>query len=132
VAATVRAHATAGVGKGVSGQIIRTRTVKLNGQSVTVLTDANGRTLYYRTSDTATTVCSGSCATIWKPVTIIAGTPHIIGSLPGKLSVVKNVNGNQVTYNGHPLYIYTSDSAPGDTTGEKVGGVWFVVPTNLK
>ena len=33
----------------------------------------------------------------------------------------------QVTYKGHPLYYYTPDQKAGDTTGQKVGGVWFVV-----
>jgi predicted lipoprotein with Yx(FWY)xxD motif len=33
----------------------------------------------------------------------------------------------QVTYNGWPLYYYEKDKAPGDVTGQDVGGVWYVV-----
>jgi predicted lipoprotein with Yx(FWY)xxD motif len=36
----------------------------------------------------------------------------------------------QVTYNGHPLYLYSGDQRPGDTTGEGVtafGASWFAV-----
>ncbi len=33
----------------------------------------------------------------------------------------------QVTYNGHPLYHFAGDEAPGDTNGQNVGDVWFVV-----
>ena len=33
----------------------------------------------------------------------------------------------QVTYNGWPLYYYVKDKAPGDVTGQDVGGVWYVV-----
>jgi predicted lipoprotein with Yx(FWY)xxD motif len=47
------------------------------------------------------------------------------------LTIVTDANGNQVEYNGHPLYTYSGDTASGQTTGEGVGGVWHVVTLNL-
>ena len=38
----------------------------------------------------------------------------------------------QVTYDGHPLYTFASDTAPGDTNGQGVGEVWYVVDATGK
>ena len=116
-----------------SGTIIKTATVTVNGASESVLTNAQGRTLYYRTSDAPpSTVCSGGCAGAWPPLVMSgSSTPASATSLPGKLTVVADANGNQVEYNGHPLYTYTGDTGPGQTTGEGVGGVWHVVTLSL-
>ena len=119
-----------GGGSTSSSGIIQTATATVNGKSVTFLTDSKGMTLYYNTSDTATSVCSGSCAGDWPPF-ISSATPSSSASLPGTLAVQTNANGSQVMYNGHPLYTFSGDSAPGQINGEGVGGVWFVAPTNL-
>jgi predicted lipoprotein with Yx(FWY)xxD motif len=88
-------------------------------------------TLYYRTSEKPpTTVCSGGCAGAWPPL-LVTGSSAPSASLPGKLSVQTDANGNQVEYNGHLLYTYSGDSAPGQSNGEGVAGVWFVVTPNL-
>ena len=116
-----------------SGSILQTATETVNGTSETILTTAQGRTLYYRTTDMPpTTVCSGGCASAWPPL-LVSGpsTPPSATSLPGKLSAQADANGTQVEYNGHPLYTYSGDTAPGQTTGEGVGGVWHVVTPSL-
>jgi len=83
-------------------------------------------------SDTATSVCSGGCAQAWPPVLFSgSGSPGSSDSLSGSLTVSANANGQQVEYNGHPLYTYTGDTAPGQMNGEGFGGVWFVAPTTL-
>jgi predicted lipoprotein with Yx(FWY)xxD motif len=112
---------------------IKTATVTVNGKAETILTNAAGMTLYYRTSDKPpTTVCSGGCASAWPPLLVTGSSvPSSAASLPGKLSVQTDANGNQVQYNGHPLYTYSGDSAPGQTNGEGVAGIWFVVTSNL-
>ncbi len=46
--------------------------------------------------------------------------------------MVVDANGNQGEYNGHPLYTFASDTAPGQTNGEGVGGIWFVATPGLK
>jgi predicted lipoprotein with Yx(FWY)xxD motif len=116
-----------------SGSLIKTATATVNGKSVTILTNAQGLTLYYRTSDVPpSTVCSGGCAGVWPPL-VASGSaaPTSVTSLSGKLSVVADANGNQVVYNGHPLYTYSGDSGPAQTNGEGIGGIWHVVTPAL-
>lgn len=130
---TTGSNATPTATTGSSGALIHTATATIKGTSETILTNAQGRTLYYRTSDTATSVCSGGCASAWPPLLATgSSTPTSSASLPGKLSVVTDANGSQVAYNGHPLYNFSGDTAAGQTTGEGVAGIWFVVPTSLK
>jgi predicted lipoprotein with Yx(FWY)xxD motif len=116
-----------------SGPLIQTATATVQGKSETILTNAQGMTLYYRTTDMPpTTVCSGGCASAWPPLLVSgSSTPTSATSLPGKLNVQTDANGNQVEYNGHPLYTFSGDTAPGQTTGEGFGGIWHVVTPML-
>ncbi len=115
-----------------SGLLIKTASATISGKSVTILTNAQGMTLYYRTVDSSSSVCSGGCASAWPPMLVTgSATPTSATSLPGQLSVSTNANGKQVEYNGHPLYTYSGDSAPGQTNGQGFGGVWFAVTTDL-
>lgn len=116
-----------------SSALIHTATVTVNGKSMTILTNAQGLTLYYNTHDTATTTsCSGGCASAWPPLKASSATALTSSTtLSGKLSIASNANGSQVEYNGHPLYTFASDTAAGQTSGEGIGGIWFVAPTNL-
>ena len=116
-----------------SNAIVKTSTVTVSGKSETVLTDAQGKTLYYFTPDTATTsACTGSCAQNWPPLLSTgSGTPTSATTLPGKLTVQTTANGSQIEYNGHLLYTFAADSAPGQTNGEGVLGKWFVATTTL-
>ncbi|HEV2235623.1 MAG TPA: hypothetical protein VGR57_03090 [Ktedonobacterales bacterium] len=112
-----------------SNALIHTAKVAVGGASETVLTNAAGRTLYYLTSDTATTTaCSGQCAVAWPPV-IASGSPDSSPALPYRLSVRQNANGRQVEYNGLLLYAFAHDSAAGQANGEGIqsaGGTWHV------
>jgi predicted lipoprotein with Yx(FWY)xxD motif len=93
------------------------------------LVDSKGLTLYLFTKDTPNTSnCYGSCASYWPPLLTngapVAGT----GVTASMLGTTKRTDGTvQVTYNGWPLYYYVSDKAAGDTTGENVQNVWFVI-----
>jgi predicted lipoprotein with Yx(FWY)xxD motif len=113
--------------------VIQTATATVKGQSETVLTNAQGLTLYYFTADSATqSAVSGNLAQIWHPQLFTgSGGPTGSTSLPGKLSVQTDVNGNQIEYNGHPLYTFSGDTAPGQTNGEGITGMWFVATPNL-
>jgi predicted lipoprotein with Yx(FWY)xxD motif len=116
-----------------SNALIATASATVQGKSVTILTNAQGLTLYYRTSDTATSVCTGGCAQAWPPLLSTgSGNPSSSTALAGTLSVSNNANGAQVEYQGHPLYTYAADTAPGQINGENVQGVWFVATTDLK
>lgn len=112
---------------------VKTAQATVKGTSETILTDTRGLTLYYFMPDTATTAaCTGTCAGIWPPLLFTGtGSPTSTSSLPGSLSAVSDANGNQVEYNGHPLYTYSKDTAPGQTNGEGLFGKWFVATPNL-
>lgn len=93
----------------------------------TILVDADGFTLYVFTNDTAgESTCYEGCADLWPPV---AGDTAIGSDLDASLfgTTARTDGTEQLTVNGQPLYRYTPDAAPGDTTGQDVGGVWFVV-----
>ncbi len=113
--------------------VIKTASATVNGQSVTILTNTQGMTLYYFKPDTATTsACTGSCADFWPPMLFSSsGSPGSASALPGTLSVVTDANGQQVEYNGHMLYTYSGDKSPGQTNGEGIKGNWFVATTTL-
>jgi predicted lipoprotein with Yx(FWY)xxD motif len=93
------------------------------------LTDGAGRTLYLFTKDTGSaSVCTGACAATWPPFTTL-GTPTATGAASvGTIATSARADGSmQVTFDGHPLYYFKADSAPGDTKGQGVGGIWFEV-----
>ena len=117
-----------------SNALIKTSTATVDGKSETILTDAQGKTLYYFTPDTATTTaCTSSCAQNWPPLLETgSGTSTSATTLPGKLSTQTTTNGNQIEYNGHFLYTFAGDSNPGQTNGNKLFGKWFVATPNLK
>lgn len=95
----------------------------------TFLVDENGLTLYLYTKDTpGVSNCSDACLTAWPPV-LTNGEPRADdGVTASKLGTITRDDGSlQVTYNDLPLYYYITDVQPGDTTGQAVGGVWYVV-----
>jgi predicted lipoprotein with Yx(FWY)xxD motif len=109
--------------------LIQIGSATVAGASTTVLTSSQGLTLYYRTADTATSIsCTGGCAANWPPVLLASGTPTGSTAVTGSLTVFAGPNGNQVLYNGHPLYRWIMDSAPGQATGQGVGGFKVATP----
>ena len=110
---------------GSSGSTLMSATVG----GAKVLTNSAGFTLYWFVPDTSTTSkCTGSCATYWPPVT---GTPTAGPGVTGQLGTITRTDGKtQATYDGHPLYTYAGDSAPGQAKGNGKnlsGGVWHEV-----
>ena len=108
-----------------SGTVLKTATIS----GTTVLTNAKGFTVYSFAPDTATkSNCNGSCAQYWPPV---KGRATAGSGVTGKLGTITRSDGStQVTYDGHPLYTYVSDTAPGQAKGNGVnlsGGVWHEV-----
>jgi predicted lipoprotein with Yx(FWY)xxD motif len=128
------ATADLAVGSSSSNVLVKTATATVKGQSQTILTDAQGKTLYYFTPDTATTsACTGACAQNWPPLLVTgSAAPTGVTSLTGKLTAQTTTNGNQVEYNGHLLYTFANDTAPGQTNGEGLLGKWFVATSSLK
>jgi predicted lipoprotein with Yx(FWY)xxD motif len=94
-----------------------------------VLVDVRGRTLYLYTPDRKNkSTCYGGCATAWPPL-LTTGKPRAgAGLKKSLLGVTMRTDGkHQVTYAGHPLYFFASDTKAGQTNGQDVGGVWYVV-----
>ena len=93
------------------------------------LTDPEGKTLYLFTKDTTPgeSTCYEQCAQNWPPFT--AAEPLTLpGNVEGELTTISRTDGTtQVAYNGIPLYYFARDEQPGDTNGQGVGDVWFVV-----
>ena len=108
-----------------SGTTLMSRTI--NGTPV--LTNSAGFTAYWFAPDTSTTSkCTGSCATYWPPVK----GPATAGSgVTGTLGTITRPDGTtQATYDGHPLYTYAADTAPGQNKGNGLnasGGLWHEV-----
>src|SRR5438552_12312610 len=124
---TVTASASATVGA-MPVIVVHTGTATVSGKSVIVLANAQGLALYYHSTDTPTSVCSGACAAAWPPLLLPSGTPGSSVSLPGTLGVETNVNGRQVTYNGHLLYRWKNDASAGQATGEGINNFHAVTP----
>lgn len=93
-----------------------------------ILTDSKSMTLYLYTKDTpGTSVCYDDCAVNWPPL-IVTDPPTAPDGVTGKLGTTTRKGGQlQVTYNDQPLYLFIGDTKTGDTTGQGVGDVWFIV-----
>jgi predicted lipoprotein with Yx(FWY)xxD motif len=107
-------------------------TAKIGG--ATVLTNAEGFTLYSFAPDTATkSACYEDCAAYWPPVT---GNPAAGQGVTGRLGTIARSDGTtQATYNGHPLYTYVGDRRPGQANGNNLdlnGGLWHEVTAGAR
>ena len=108
-----------------SGALVELRTTSLG----KVLVAGNGHTLYlYKPDARNKSNCYGSCASAWPPL-LTKGKPRAGAGVRSKLlGVTMRTDGkHQVTYKGHPLYFYAGDSRAGQTKGEDIGGIWFVL-----
>ena len=110
------------------------KTMSIKGR--TVLTNSGGFVLYWFAPDTSTkSVCNNSCATYWPP---LIGKPTLASgvTLGGQLGTIKRADGQlQATYDGHPLYLFKSDTAAGQWTGNDLnasGGLWWMMTSSGK
>ena len=116
--------AVAGAGAPAPAVAGAPKTARVGG--VTVLTNSRGFTLYRFAPDTpAKSNCNASCAAYWPPVKGPAGAGP---GVTGRLATTWRADGSvQETYNGHPLYTYIADTAPGQARGNNItlnGGLW--------
>jgi predicted lipoprotein with Yx(FWY)xxD motif len=94
-----------------------------------IVVDADGNTLYVFLADEGTeSTCYEECEDSWPPLTV-DGDPAAGEGIDGSLlGTTERTDGSvQVTLDGHPLYSFAGDEAAGDTNGQGVGDVWFVV-----
>ncbi|OQP45135.1 hypothetical protein A4H97_32880 [Niastella yeongjuensis] len=100
--------------------------LKQNDKLGSILTDVNGKTLYFFSSDAnGQSACSGGCATTW-PVFYVDAPDLSDGLAAADFSTITRTDGKQqTTYKGWPLYYYSKDTLAGDIKGEAFGGKWF-------
>ena len=136
------ALALAGCGGGGNDATVATAPPKTaNGRPATVgpansdlgkiLVDSQGRTLYLFKADAGTkSTCFGECANDWPPLRA-AGKPAGTGASASVVGTTARSDGKpQVTYQGHPLYLFEGDQKPGDTNGQGItafGAAWYAL-----
>jgi predicted lipoprotein with Yx(FWY)xxD motif len=104
---------------------VRTASVTVGGKTETILVNGHGLPLYFYKPDTAAkSLVSGTLAQLWPPLTSAA--PAAAG-LNGKVTVLMDSHGDQVTYNGHPLYTFADDHAD-QVTGQGVEDFFVATP----
>jgi len=125
---TPTSAAASGGGAGAGAQT-QTLTVKQAPSGKSYLADSTGRTLYLFVPDPpGKSICTGQCAAFWPPLT---GTVTAGSGVTGQLTTFQRSDGgSQAVINGHPLYHFALDKAPGQTAGEGLnenGGLWYVL-----
>lgn len=92
------------------------------------LADGAGKTLYWFMKDSpGKSACEGPCLANWPA---FAAASIVV---PAQLkaedfgSITRPDGAKQTTFRGYPLYYWKGDAAAGDTTGQGVNGVWFVI-----
>lgn len=92
-----------------------------------ILVDGEGATLYLFVPDgQGESVCYDECAANWPPlVGEIEAGDGVDASLLGTAGRTDGTT--QVTYNGWPLYYFAGDASPGDTNGQGLNDVWYVL-----
>ena len=95
-----------------------------------IVTDGDGRTLYMFSTDgkdATVSACTGACLKAWPPALAGSSPPSVTG-VDGRIgSIAAPGGGKQLTLGGWPLYYYSRDAAAGDTKGQAVGNVWWVL-----
>jgi predicted lipoprotein with Yx(FWY)xxD motif len=113
-------------GQAAAAATVRTATADVGGKNETVLVNARGLPLYYYRPDTATrSLVSGGLLALWPAATSAAPTAG--AGVTGKLTMLGDAHGSQVTYNGHPLYTFIDDHA-GQVSGQGVSDFFVATP----
>ncbi len=115
---------TGGEGGGATVQVAQNAAL---GQ---ILADNKGMTLYaFKNDKPGQSNCTDTCAQNWPPLTVVQGAqPSASADVTGKLAVIQRSDGsNQVTINDMPLYTFKNDAQPGDTKGQGLNSIWYVV-----
>jgi len=113
-------------GMGVTPVALTTASTSLG----TIVTDGDGLAVYQYDADTqgsGASSCTAECLASWPPVPGGSTAPTLTG-ITGEVTTITGTDGNpQLALNGWPLYYYVGDTAAGQTSGQGVGGVWWVM-----
>ena len=134
--------AFAGVGAGVasSGSSARPAAVATGSSALgRIIVDSRGHTLYLFEKDRrGASACSGVCLVYWPPL-LTSGAPTTAtkGARLSLLGSIRRADGTrQVSYAGHPLYLFSGDAGRGQTNGEGLkdfGAGWYaLMPSGKK
>lgn len=129
LAATVLAPVATGASSAISVSTAQNKLGK-------ILVDASGHALYVFTKDpNGQSMCTGSCTQKWQPLLGTAATAKSGSGLNAKLfgAIKRATGGSQLTYDHHPLYVYTGDKTSKTTNGEgatEFGGRWYLIGTS--
>src|SRR5215471_4156055 len=120
------AAVAAAAGHTAAAATVRTAPATVAGKTKTILVNSGGLPLYFYRPDTAArSLVTGGVAALWPPLTATAPTA---AGATGTLTVVNDTHGQQVAYNGHLLYTFTSDH-PGQVTGQGVQNFFVATPS---
>lgn len=109
-----------------SATIVSTKQTSLG----VVLVNGSGETLYLDTGDKPPHfACTGSCLKAWPPLKAVGAIKVAGAAKSSLLGTTKGPGGKTVTYGGHPLYTFASDSKSSPTSGEGKNGFYAVSPT---
>src|SRR3954471_1489455 len=131
LAACGGASTTSSKSPGTSGDATATVDAA-SGSLGNILVDSQGRTVYLFKKDSGPkSTCFGACATSWPPLRASGKATVGTGVSASKVgTIARSDGGRQVTYGGHPLYLFAGDSKPGDTNGQGVdafGAAWLAL-----
>ena len=120
----------AGGGSSTGSSSTQLGTTQISGTGA-VLVNSGGFTLYYLKGETAANItCTASCAQTWPPYLVTGSMPTAGSGVTGKIAEVSRPDGGQqLTYDGHPLYTYVGDTQPGQATGNAISSFYVATPT---
>jgi predicted lipoprotein with Yx(FWY)xxD motif len=95
----------------------------------TVVVDSSGQTVYMFDKDTAgaDSACTGTCVPLWPALTTTSSTPTVTG-VTGAVGTAPTADGKQqVTLDGHRLYVFSGDSGAQQINGQGFMNLWWAV-----
>jgi predicted lipoprotein with Yx(FWY)xxD motif len=131
-AAPAATQASSPAAAGRAGSTVTVSLATVSGIPGKALVGSNGRTLYlFQADKSGTSACTGACAAAWPPYTVAGTAKAGSGVSQSLLGTITRPDGTmQLTYDGHPLYYFTADTAGGTAHGQAVkafGAEWYVV-----
>ena len=92
-----------------------------------ILTDSDGRSLYFYSKDTKeTSECLDGCREAW-PIFFKNNLTFDAGLDASDFGTITRTDGpQQTTYKGWPLYYYAGDISSGETFGNQINNIWFI------
>jgi predicted lipoprotein with Yx(FWY)xxD motif len=108
--------------------LVRSAEATVGGKTEAILVNSQGLPLYiYRPDTASTSLVSGGLAKLWPPLLSLSSPAVAAPGVTGKVGELRDAYGQQVTYNGHPLYAFVDDRA-GQVTGQRVQNFFVATP----